>query len=195
MFSSNYIQEGLEVYESALLPNDLPNFIIPGFDSYNTDLFQREFQTFPMINDFEGMDTTNFMQMLDQALQNLPEEMKQWIPMPFDCSMQLNEGNEQQNFMGINKPNIVKYQEGNENLFLRDPSFNYSNCKIGTISIEERRIKVQKFLEKRKRRNFKKKISYMCRKKVADQRVRVKGRFVSKVQAEALLGDKNLISR
>jgi hypothetical protein len=70
------------------------------------------------------------------------------------------------------------------------PTFNYSNNKIGTLSQEERRLKVQKFLEKRKRRNFKKKISYMCRKKVADQRVRVKGRFVSKVQASALLDSK-----
>lgn len=58
--------------------------------------------------------------------------------------------------------------------------------KIGTISTEERRVKVQRFLEKRKRRNYRKKISYECRKRVADNRVRVKGRFITKAEAEAL---------
>ncbi|OMJ79336.1 hypothetical protein SteCoe_20679 [Stentor coeruleus] len=173
MFNNNYIQEGFEGYEPPFLPSELPNFMIPGFDSYNTELFQRDFQTFPILNDFEGMDTTNFMQIFDQAFQNLPDEVKQWMPMPFDPTIPPVEGNEQQSLRVLAKP-----------------SLNYSNNKIGTISVEERRIKVQKFLEKRKRRNFKKKISYMCRKKVADQRVRVKGRFVSKVQAEALLGEK-----
>ncbi|OMJ74108.1 hypothetical protein SteCoe_27056 [Stentor coeruleus] len=173
MFNNNYIQEGFEGYEPAFLPNELPNFLVPGFDNYNTELFPRDFQTFPMLTDFEGMDTTNFMQMFDQAFQNLQEEVKQWMPIPFDPTMPPVEGDEQQTPRTMTKPSFIN-----------------PNNKIGTISIEERRIKVQKFLEKRKHRNFKKKISYMCRKKVADQRVRVKGRFVSKVQAEALLGDK-----
>ena len=52
-------------------------------------------------------------------------------------------------------------------------------------------MKVKKFLEKRKRRIFKKRISYACRKRVADSRVRVKGRFITKQQASALLIDQD----
>lgn len=120
--------------------------------------------------DFEGFDPSNFMQYFDQALQTMPEEMKQWMSMPFDCVMPAADSIEGQVFPSSPKPTFV-----------------YSKNKIGTLTQEERRLKVKKFLEKRKRRNFKKKIFYMCRKKVADQRIRVKGRFVSKVQASTLV--------
>jgi hypothetical protein len=60
----------------------------------------------------------------------------------------------------------------------------YPNARrIGTLTVEERHLKVSKFLEKRKRRNFSKKVSYDCRKRVADNRLRVKGRFITKSQA------------
>ena len=38
--------------------------------------------------------------------------------------------------------------------------------------------KVHRYLEKRKNRKWVKKISYTCRKSVADKRLRIKGRFV-----------------
>lgn len=50
----------------------------------------------------------------------------------------------------------------------------------------ERQLKIQKYLEKKRKRTWHKKISYSCRKKVADQRLRVKGRFISKKQADSL---------
>ncbi|CAG9335809.1 unnamed protein product [Blepharisma stoltei] len=59
---------------------------------------------------------------------------------------------------------------------------------IGTITLEERRKKIKKYLEKRQRRTWNKKISYDCRKRVADGRLRIKGRFVTKEQAIAILG-------
>ncbi len=52
------------------------------------------------------------------------------------------------------------------------------NGRIGIYTREERNIIIQKFYEKRKRRVWKKKIRYHCRKNLADRRVRVKGRFV-----------------
>lgn len=58
---------------------------------------------------------------------------------------------------------------------------------IGTLTSEQRQIRIRRFLEKRKRRVWTKKISYDCRKRVADGRLRVKGRFVTKTQAQAAL--------
>jgi hypothetical protein len=41
---------------------------------------------------------------------------------------------------------------------------------------------------KRKKRNWIRKVYYDCRKKVADSRLRIKGRFITRVQAEQILG-------
>lgn len=62
------------------------------------------------------------------------------------------------------------------------------NRMIGTLTVPERKEKIRKYLEKRKRRIWRKKISYDCRKKMADKRLRIKGRFVTREQACALLG-------
>ena len=59
---------------------------------------------------------------------------------------------------------------------------------VGTLSKAERRAKILRYQEKRRRRTFTKRISYQCRKRVADQRLRVKGRFVSTKQEEHMRG-------
>ncbi len=59
--------------------------------------------------------------------------------------------------------------------------------QIGTLTVEERKAKIEKYLEKRKKRTWNKKISYDCRKRVADSRLRVKGRFITKNQAFEIL--------
>jgi len=64
--------------------------------------------------------------------------------------------------------------------------------KIGTLTVEERRVKVERYLEKRKKRTWSKKINYDCRKRVADSRLRFKGRFVTKSQAFAMLAEVNI---
>lgn len=66
-----------------------------------------------------------------------------------------------------------------------------SSKQIGTLTPEERKLKIERYLEKRQKRNFGKKVSYACRKRVADSRIRIKGRFVTKAQAEALKGLEN----
>lgn len=53
---------------------------------------------------------------------------------------------------------------------------------IGKYNPEQRKLRIQKFLEKRKRRVWRKKIKYDCRKKLADDRPRIKGRFVKCVE-------------
>lgn len=49
---------------------------------------------------------------------------------------------------------------------------------------KERRAKIERY--KKKKRNWMKKISYDCRKNVADSRLRIKGRFISKVDSEKI---------
>ena len=50
--------------------------------------------------------------------------------------------------------------------------------RIGIYTLEERKVRVARFQAKRSRRVWRKKIKYDCRKKLADNRPRVKGRFV-----------------
>lgn len=63
--------------------------------------------------------------------------------------------------------------------------------QVGTLTIEQRQAKIQRYLEKRRRRSFHKKVVYLCRKRVADTRLRVKGRFVAKHLAASLKGLEN----
>jgi len=53
---------------------------------------------------------------------------------------------------------------------------------------ETRQDKLERFLRKRRTRVWGKKISYFCRKEVADARMRVRGRFVTRPQANRMLG-------
>ncbi|CEG40288.1 CCT domain [Plasmopara halstedii] len=55
---------------------------------------------------------------------------------------------------------------------------NPTEKKIGSYSPKARKLRLQKFHEKRKNRTWKKSIKYDCRKKLADDRPRIKGRFV-----------------
>lgn len=174
MLNSNFLSENFDSTDPSLMLSDFSGFLLPGLDSFGGDMVPKDFQSFPTMPDFEGFDPLNFMQYFDQALQSMPDEVKQWMQIPFDYVMPSAEQFEE--------PSVKKSPNLN---------INYPKNKIGTLTVEERREKVRNFLEKRKRRNFKKKISYMCRKKVADQRIRVKGRFVSKVQASELLDAKN----
>ncbi len=54
---------------------------------------------------------------------------------------------------------------------------------IGRLSLEERQRRIERYRAKRNTRVWVKKISYSCRKRVADLRPRVKGRFIAKNEA------------
>ena len=69
----------------------------------------------------------------------------------------------------------------NQNTF---SSYKPQEKLIGLLTIEERNKKIQKYLEKKKRRKWTKRVSYNCRKVLAEKRFRIKGRFVSKQQME-----------
>ncbi|KAJ0105353.1 hypothetical protein Patl1_17686 [Pistacia atlantica] len=52
-----------------------------------------------------------------------------------------------------------------------------ANFKVGRYSAEERKEKILKYRAKRNQRNFNKTIKYACRKTLADNRPRIRGRF------------------
>jgi hypothetical protein len=55
-----------------------------------------------------------------------------------------------------------------------------------TISRQERDKKILRYLEKKNKRVYSKRVSYDCRKRVADNRLRVKGRFISKKEEKEI---------
>ncbi|OEL15410.1 hypothetical protein BAE44_0023571 [Dichanthelium oligosanthes] len=56
--------------------------------------------------------------------------------------------------------------------------------KVGRYSAEVRKERIERYRVKRHQRNFNKKITYACRKTLADSRPRVKGRFARNGEAE-----------
>ena len=63
---------------------------------------------------------------------------------------------------------------------------------IGAYSPEARKLRIQRFNEKRHRRVWTKKVKYDVRKNFADSRLRVKGRFVKKEDEELMRELKDL---
>ncbi|CAD7701011.1 unnamed protein product [Ostreobium quekettii] len=59
--------------------------------------------------------------------------------------------------------------------------------KIGRLTVEERRRKVLRYRQKRHERKFEKRVTYQCRKTLADSRPRVRGRFARNDDSNAVM--------
>lgn len=70
----------------------------------------------------------------------------------------------------------------------RENSLSMSKCFIGPLSLKDRMDKVMKHLQRKRLKSQMKKFCYKCRKQVAEKRLRIKGRFVTKKQAFDILG-------
>ncbi|KAL6502344.1 hypothetical protein OROHE_024622 [Orobanche hederae] len=57
------------------------------------------------------------------------------------------------------------------------------NFKVGSYSAEERKERIDRYRAKKTQRNFNKKIKYACRKTLADNRPRIRGRFARNDEA------------
>ena len=56
------------------------------------------------------------------------------------------------------------------------------------LTFEERSQKILNYWNKKRRKTFQKKVNYHKRKRVADNKLRIKGRFVTTEQAIKILG-------
>ncbi|KAJ0048891.1 hypothetical protein Pint_15124 [Pistacia integerrima] len=80
----------------------------------------------------------------------------------------------------LRSPRTHKTQRSfSRHLATESPFSEEANFKVGRCSAEERQEKILKYRAKRNKRNFKKTIKYECRKTLADNRPRIRGRFVS----------------
>ncbi|TQE06987.1 hypothetical protein C1H46_007377 [Malus baccata] len=61
-----------------------------------------------------------------------------------------------------------------------------ANFKMGRYSAEERKERISKYRAKRSQRNFNKTIKYACRKTLADNRPRIRGRFARNDETEEI---------
>jgi hypothetical protein len=84
---------------------------------------------------------------------------------------------------------IVSTAANTDTLSCSGSSSSFEGKKVGYLTVEERRAKVIKYLEKKKRRKYVKRIKYQRRQKVAGNKIRIQGRFVTKEQAMKILGD------
>lgn len=64
----------------------------------------------------------------------------------------------------------------------------FQDRMVGPITETDRRKRVLRYLRKKYNKAFSKKFCYSCRKQVAEKRLRIKGRFVTKEQAFEILG-------
>jgi len=78
---------------------------------------------------------------------------------------------------------------GGEDDAVRAPPNEEDMIRLGSYTTAERQRKIQRFLEKRRRRVWSKKILYSCRKSFADRRPRVGGRFVKLHDSPSLHGE------
>lgn len=59
---------------------------------------------------------------------------------------------------------------------------------IGPLNVTQRYDKILKYILRKRMKGSGKKFTYECRKQVAEKRLRIKGRFVTKQQAFDILG-------
>ncbi|KAL2649451.1 hypothetical protein R1flu_017579 [Riccia fluitans] len=72
-----------------------------------------------------------------------------------------------------------------------DRSYDEGRMKIGRYTMEERKIRIHRYQQKRTQRNFNKKIKYACRKTLADSRPRVRGRFAKNDEEDLMFDEEN----
>ena len=98
----------------------------------------------------------------------------------------LNNQSNNNNFNNFNEETNANYKECPKDMLLsNNPIFSSAEQKVGVLTVEERKMKIEKYLKKKRKRTWNRKINYYCRKQVADKRLRLKGRFMKKPKQDS----------
>ena len=103
-------------------------------------------------------------------------------------SINSNNNEENTNYTNYNIPNItanLSKESPKEMILTNNPIFNSTELKVGVLTVEERKLKIEKYLRKKRKRTWNRKINYFCRKQVADKRLRLKGRLMKKPKQDS----------
>ncbi|XP_051137671.1 zinc finger protein CONSTANS-LIKE 1-like [Andrographis paniculata] len=146
--------------------------ILPqSFDGAAVRYMQRSFSS----NSFENKQSFPFQPQFDNLIwecQNLPDSYAAAGHMRRVCST----GDLQKVKGDVQARNVVSVS--GEKSLMEEGSF-----KVGKYSAEERKERIDRYRAKRTQRNFNKTIKYACRKTLADNRPRIRGRFARNDEA------------
>ena len=104
-------------------------------------------------------------------------------------SNQISKNNENNEIVQNSLPNINASLNANSTLIVDSSNGNEEKGKlnnISKISSEERKLKIQKYLAKKKKRNYNKRTRYRIRKLIAERRIRKNCKFICKKEEKEL---------
>ena len=159
----DFAEDILSRYDTEFDTQQIDSHFVSNRKNSFIDLLSYEKST--QDSDLEGINIDHCSLDLP-TLHTYPEEFEQ-VKLLLDEFPDLS-------FIQKPRPMAAQYRKSGDNGAERP-----KNEKIGTLTIQERMKKIDKYLEKKKKRTWVKKIHYNCRKKVADKRLRIKGRFVT----------------
>ncbi|KAG5249353.1 zinc finger protein [Salix suchowensis] len=129
-------------------------------------------------NSFEGKPGFLFQPRFNTLLES-PNYQSQALSLPENDFLagQLRRACSTGDLQNINRTALTTERSFSSPLATESSFIEESNFKVGRYSAEERKERISKYRAKRGQRNFTKTIKYACRKTLADNRPRIRGRF------------------
>ncbi|KAJ6695413.1 CCT MOTIF FAMILY PROTEIN [Salix koriyanagi] len=155
---------------------NLHSFMPHGYSSVENvaKMMQRSYSS----NSFEGKPGFLFQPRFDTLLES-PNYQSQALSLPENDFLagQLRRACSTGDLQNINRTALTTERSFSSPLATESSFIEESNFKVGRYSAEERKERISKYRAKRGQRNFTKTIKYACRKTLADNRPRIRGRF------------------
>nr|GMD62278.1 zinc finger protein CONSTANS-like [Ipomoea batatas] len=159
-----------------------PSFMPQSYGENAMKMMQRSFSS----NSFEGRPSnfSPFQPQLDTLLES-PNLHAQVLSSPENSSFS---SGQMRRVCSTGDLQVINKMKSRNTLssspLSRESSFmEEANFKVGRYSAEERKERIHRYRTKRNQRNFNKTIKYACRKTLADNRPRIRGRFARNDEA------------
>ncbi|XP_073051408.1 uncharacterized protein [Primulina eburnea] len=161
---------GLKFDANAFLPHNI--------DEYAVKFMPRSYSSNSFVNNGQN---SSFPARLDSVMetdQNLQNQMLSPPESSIFASGQMRRVYSTGDLQNVKTNHLQKTNVlSSSPLSAEKSSMEEANFKIGRYSAEERKERIGRYKAKRTQRNFNKTIKYACRKTLADNRVRIRGRF------------------